>query len=137
MCFAKYDAILNLFAHFRLCVLGLRLIAMKEVQNYGKIAQATSKAVLKMAGGRMHTPQVPKHPLDPPLAISYKNHENSLAYFSHLAPLILLFFAKRQIESKGGEVWPNAPPKYVLLMLHIHAMQVISNTMLLVGYLLF
>ena len=27
-------------------------------------------------------------PLDPPLAISYKNHQNSLAYFSHLAPLI-------------------------------------------------
>ena len=41
-------------------MLGVRLIAMKEVQNYGKITQATSKTVSKMAGGRMHTPQVPR-----------------------------------------------------------------------------
>ena len=46
----------------------------------------TSKTFLKMAGGRMHTP----HPT--PLAISYINHQKSLAYFSHLEPLNLFIF---------------------------------------------
>ena len=61
-----------------------------------------------MAGGRMHTP----HPtsLDPPLAISYRNHQKILAYFTHLAPLVLFFFSKRQ-NQKGG-AWHNAPPTY-------------------------
>ena len=55
----------------------------------------TSKAFLKMAGGRMHTP----HPilLDSPLAISYRNYQKSLVCFSHLAPLA--FF---KAKSKGG-----------------------------------
>ena len=61
-----------------------------------------------MAGGRMHTP----HPisLDPAMAINYGNHQKSLAYFSHLAPLVLFFFTKMQSQ-KGGP-WYNAPPKY-------------------------
>ena len=47
-----------------------------------------SKTFMKMSGARMHTP-------DPTLlAISYKNRQKSLAYFSHLAPLILFFFTK-------------------------------------------
>ena len=41
-------------------------------------------------------------PLDPPLAISCRNHQKSLAYFSHLAPLVLFFFTKRQSQKKGG-----------------------------------
>ena len=41
----------------------------------------TSKTFLKMAAGRMHTPH--PTPLDPPLAINYKNHKKSLVYFSH------------------------------------------------------
>ena len=55
----------------------------------------TSKTFLKVAGGRMHI----AHPT--PLAISYTNHQKSLAYFSHLAPIILFFFTKRQSQ-KGG-----------------------------------
>ena len=54
-----------------------------------------SKAFLKMAGGKMHAPY------RTPLAISYRNHQKSLAYFSHLAPLILFFFTKKQSQ-KGG-----------------------------------
>ena len=50
----------------------------------------TSKTSSKTAGGRRHTPH--PTPVGPPLAISYKNHQKSLAYFSHLAPLILLIF---------------------------------------------
>ena len=53
-----------------------------------------SKIFLKMVVGRMHTPH--PIPLDPPLAISYGNHQKSLAHFSHLVPLVLFFFAKRQ-----------------------------------------
>ena len=37
-------------------------------------------------------------PLDLPLSISYKNHPKNLAYFSHLAPLVLFLFTK----SSGG-----------------------------------
>ena len=48
-----------LFARFR-CSLraeGVRLIAMKEVRNYGKIV--CIKNIFEMAGGRMHTPHLP------------------------------------------------------------------------------
>ena len=60
----------------------------------------TSKTFLKMAGGSwMHTP----HPTPtPPQAISYGNHQKSLACFSHLAPLTLFFFAKKQSQKGGG-----------------------------------
>ena len=48
-----------------------------------------------MAGGKMHAPH--PTPLYPPLAMSCRNHQKSLAYFSHWAPLILyFFFTKRQ-----------------------------------------
>ena len=50
----------------------------------------TSKVFLKMARGRMHNPH--PTPVDPPLVISYRNHQKSLAYFSHLAPLVVLFY---------------------------------------------
>ena len=50
----------------------------------------TTKIFLKMAVEGMHTPH--PTPLDSSLAISYRNHRKSLAYFSHLAPLILFFF---------------------------------------------
>ena len=65
-----------------------------------------------MAGGRMHTP----HPtsLDLPLTISYRNHQNSLVYFSHLAPLILFFFTKKQSQKGGGH--RAMPPLNTLLL---------------------
>ena len=56
----------------------------------------TSKIFLKMVGGKMHTPR--PTPLDPSLAISYRNHQKSLAYFSHLAPSILLFYLKAEFD---------------------------------------
>ena len=65
----------------------------------------TPKALLKMAGGRMHTPH--PTPLYPPLAVSCRNHQKSLAYFSHLAPLILFFLLKGRIK-KGGH-GPTVP----------------------------
>ena len=74
------------------CLWRKAYIAIEEARNYGK--SCTSKAFSKMAGGRMHTPS-PTH-LDSPVAIIYKNHQISLAYLCHLAPLYLFFFAKRQ-----------------------------------------
>ena len=58
-----------------------------------------------MAGGKMHT----FHPtsLDPPQVISYRNHQKNLAYFSHLAPLVLFYFTKRPSQRGGGGLWPN------------------------------
>ena len=78
----------------------------------------TSKAFLKMAGDRRHTPH--PTPMDPPLAISYKSHPKSLAYFSHLAPLILFLFNKKQSQkerTRGG--WHNVPLNTLLTALHI------------------
>ena len=60
----------------------------------------TSKTFSKMAGGRRHTPHFT--PLDPPLAISYKNHQISLAYFSHLAPLIFCYLLLKDRVKRGG-----------------------------------
>ena len=64
----------------------------------------TSKTCLKMAGGKMHIP----HPttLDPFLAVNYRNHQKHLAYFSHLAQLILFFFTKKQSQKGAMAQWP-------------------------------
>ena len=78
---------------------GVRLIAIKKAQIMEKLY--TSKTFSKMAGGRMHTPH--PTPLDLPQAISYENHQKSLAYFGHLAPLILFLFTKRQSQKEWGE----------------------------------
>ena len=56
----------------------------------------------------MHTPH--PTPLDPSLAISYRNHQKSMAYFSYLAQLILFLFTKRQIQKEGDMA--QCPPKY-------------------------
>ena len=62
-----------------------------------------------MAGGRMHTPH--PTPMDLLLAISYRNHQKNLAYFGHLAPLVLFLFTKKQSQ-KGG-AWLHGPtPEY-------------------------
>ena len=65
-----------------------------------------------MPDGRMHTPDPTPPPLYAFLAISYRNHHKSLAYFNHLAPLALFIFTKRK-NQKGRGAWHNAsPPKY-------------------------
>ena len=69
----------------------------------------TSKTFLKMVGGRMHTPH--STPLGPPLARSYRNHQKNLAYFSHVTPLVLFLFTKRQ-RQKGEAMAQCPPPKY-------------------------
>ena len=80
----------------------------------GKLYRPTPKIFLNMAGERMHT----FHPsaLDPPLAISYRNHKNSLIYryFSHLGTLIfILFLLKGRVKREGA--WHNACPHVACL----------------------
>ena len=64
----------------------------------------TSNTFLKMTGKRMHIPHSTH--LDPLLGISYRNHPKSLAYFSHLEPLILFFFTKKQSQKGGHGTMP-------------------------------
>ena len=60
----------------------------------------------------MHTSHPP--PLYPPLATSYKNHQKSMAYFSHLAPMFCSFFTERQSQKGGEGNGPMLPlPKYL------------------------
>ena len=74
-----------------------------------KLYRPTSKTFLIMADGKMHTPH--STPLDPPLAISYKKHQKSLAFFSQLASLVLFLFTKKQSQNGGGGggAWHNGP----------------------------
>ena len=66
-----------------------------------------------MSSGRMHAPHA--NPLDPSLAIMYGNHRKSLAYFSHLAPLILFFLLKGRVTRGGGMAQLNAAAAALLL----------------------
>ena len=56
----------------------LRLIAIEEVRNYGKIVYI--KHIFENGWWEGCIPLI-LSPLDPPLTISYKNHQKSLACF--------------------------------------------------------
>ena len=95
----------NIFHYACLCY-GVRLIAIEEARNYGKILYM--KNIFE--NGWWEEAYTSSYSLDLALAISYKNYQKNLAYFSHLAPLILLIFTKRQSqEDRTGGRWYNAP----------------------------
>ena len=104
MCFNKYDAFCS--HSFDYAYLRRKALLSKRFKIMEKLF--TSNTFLKMAGGGDAYP--PFYPLDPPLAISYRDHQKSLAYFSHLAPLTLFFFTKRQ--SHKEEAMAQCPSKY-------------------------
>ena len=83
------------------------LIASEEVRNYGKIVRM--KNSFENDWWKLHTPHL--NPLDPPLVISYRNHQKRLAYFSHFAILIVFFLLKCRVKGGGG-AWHNTLPKY-------------------------
>ena len=64
----------------------------------------TSKTFLRMAGGRMHIPH--PTPLDSLLAISYRIHQKNVAYFNHLAPLLLFMCTdKGRVKRRDIAQW--------------------------------
>ena len=74
-----------------------------------------SKTQLKKAGEEIYTPH-PTPRLDPPLTISYKSHQKSLANFSHLT--ICSFLLKGKV--KRGVTMANAPPPLNTLLGRCH-----------------
>ena len=82
---------------------GIRRISIKEFEIMKKIVYI--KNIFENGWWEDAYPSF--YPLDPSLAISNRHHQKNLAYFSHLAPLILFFFTKRQ--SQKGRAWHYAP----------------------------
>ena len=69
--------------------------------NFGKIV--LSKTLLEKTGGKDTYTSHPS-PLDPPMAISYKNHQKGLAYFSHWHHVFS--FTKRESQKGGHGTMP-------------------------------
>ena len=67
------------------------------VQNYGKIIYIKNIFENGWKEGAYPSSYPPGHKL-----VLDKNHQKSVAYISHLAPSILFFFTKRQIQKDGG-----------------------------------
>ena len=104
-CFAKYDTFCSHI--FNYVCLRCKAYSYRRGSKLWKKLYA-SKAFLKMAGGRMHISH--PNPVDLPLAISGRNHRKNLAYFSHLAPLVLFCLLKGRVK-KGA--WHNGlAPEY-------------------------
>ena len=58
-----------------------------------------------MAGGRVHTSH--STPMDPPLAISYRNHQKSLQPLGTIS--FVLFLLKGRVKKGGGgKAWHDA-----------------------------
>ena len=84
---------------------GVRVIAIEEFVNYEKIVSIENI----FENGWRKDAYPSSYPLDPHLAISYRNHHMSLAYFSHLAPSVLFFLTEKQSQ-KGEGVMAQCPP---------------------------
>ena len=88
-----------LLAHFDYARLRrIRLIAIEEVRNHGKILYIENI----YENGWLQNAYPSSIPLDPPLAISYTNHQKGLAYFSYLVSLILFSLLKGRVKKGGG-----------------------------------
>ena len=83
-----------------------------------------------MAGGRMHIPYTT--PLDSSLAISYRNHQKNLAYFSHLSPSVMFFFTKRQSQ-KGDRHGTMSSPRNTLLWTAFRQWEALGYLITLIG----
>ena len=104
-CFAKYDA-------FRSHIFDYACLRRKTYcyQRYSKfwINCRHQKHFSKWIAYPYSTP------LYPPLAISYRNHEKSLAHFSYLAPLVLFCLLEAESNGGGGH-GSKGPPLNMLL----------------------
>ena len=99
----------------------LRLIAIKEAQNYEKIVYI--KNISKRAGGRRHTP----HPTPPPPRSApghklQKPSKESGIFQSHGTIYFVNFLLKDKVKRRGpgrGRGWHNAPLNTLLAVLHL------------------
>ena len=105
----------------------LEIVISKRLEIIEKLY--ASKTFLKMAGGKMHTPYPPPLPrIRPwPMAISCRNHQKSLACFSHLALLLcFFFFTKRRSQNGRGMAQCPPPPLNTLLQTTLPVFAVID-----------
>ena len=101
-CFLVVSALSNMMHFVRtfsiMHAYGVRLIVIKEAQNYEK--NIYFKNIFENGWWEDAYPSF--YPLNSSLAISYKNHQKSLADFSHFPPLFLFcVFAKRKSHKRG------------------------------------
>ena len=83
-----------------------------------------------MAGGRSHTPH--PTPLNPPLVISYKNLQISLAYFSHLHHKFCYLLLKDRVKKGGPEGGEGRTQCSPLLNTHLTALHLFRD-MIIIG----
>ena len=98
-CFAKYDEFCSHIFDYT-CLRRKAYCLSKRFEIMEKLYASKAFLKIKMAGGWMYAPH--PTPLDPPLAISYRNHQKSLAYFIHLAPVVLFFLLKGRVKRGRG-----------------------------------
>ena len=112
-CFTKYDVFCSHI--FDYACLRRKIIAIKEVRNYEKTVYIKKRCWKWLVGGCI---VLILFSCIRPWAISYRNYQKSLAYFSHLAPLILFFLLKRRVKRGDG---PMAQcPVNTLLICTLH-----------------
>ena len=83
----------------------VRLIAMEEVRNYGKIVCINNI----FENGWWEDAHLSSYPIGSTLGHMLRKTRKGLAYFNHLAPLVLFFFTKKQSKRGWGGAWHNGP----------------------------
>ena len=98
-CFGKHDAFCSHIFDYACLRRRLRLIAIEEVRNHGKIVTCTLKTFLKMAGGGC-IPFIPP----PGSAPGHKLQEQSkeCGIFQALGTISFVLFYKKENEKGGG-----------------------------------
>ena len=65
------------------------------------------------------------------MAVSHRDHQKNLAYFSHLAPIVLFLFTKRQSQKGGDDTM--APLLNTLLRAGFRQLEALSYLIIPIG----
>ena len=87
-----------------MCALGVRLLLSKRFEIMEKLY--TSKALLKMASGRMHSPH--SIPLYPHQGHKLQKLTKKSGVFQSLGTINFVLFTKMLSQKGGMSPWPNA-----------------------------
>ena len=113
-CFAKYDAFCShIFSYACLRRKAYFYSYRREFEIIEELY--ASENIFENGWWEDAYPSYYPTPLDSPLAISYRNHQKSLAYFSHLTPLEYCSYLLKGRVKKGGGHGTMAPPPNMLL----------------------